>query len=148
MLTWSVSFIAKEPLLPHILCTLIIDLWLWFVPRVTQRRILPFPWRQDPSQVDSPRGTAVQSVLPCQWRLELWCRAVWDMVTGRETIPRHYKWTGNGVYCRNAIIVGGRAHHGKICRRIRVIFMCSVYLVCSYAGKVIGSMGPYTQYSA
>lgn len=50
---------------------------------------LPFPWREDPHQMDGPRGDSLQEVHHGQWRVELRYRHVGGGFVRRETLLGH-----------------------------------------------------------
>ena len=50
---------------------------------------LPFPWREDPHQVDAPRGYSIQEVHHSQRCVELRYRHVGGGLVRRETLLGH-----------------------------------------------------------
>jgi len=62
--------------------------WLWHVSWLGWWDLLRCSWWDDSSEVDSSWSNQLPQVLHCQWCLELWLPAVWDLESGTQTLWR------------------------------------------------------------
>lgn len=65
------------------------DCWFWHVKRARRKWILLLPRTDNPYKVDCTWGHQEQQILKCEWRMELWLCALWDMELGEDTFWEH-----------------------------------------------------------
>ena len=91
---WSLMRKCARSVLMFIAChkslrlylSLLPDCWLWHVSSSARHWLLCLSWRENPCEMDSSRGSPLQEVLDCQWRVELWSSPLRDMVSGGKAI--------------------------------------------------------------